>query len=91
MNRIYIIILMLLLFVPSAQAGKKKTLNTTTSQLMYMEPDVLPAPLQPEQALTHLQDLVVRRRRNHTMGKRGIDVSHYQNQINWDAVADDNK
>lgn len=89
MNRIYIIILMLLMFVPSAQAGKKKTLKTTTSQLMYMEPDVLPAPLQPEQALTHLQDLVVRRRRNHTMGKRGIDVSHYQNQINWDAVADD--
>lgn len=88
MNRILAILFLILTLTPT-EAAKRKTQNTT-SQLTYMEPDVLPAPLQPERALGHLSDLVIsKRRRNHSMGKRGIDVSHYQNQINWDAVADD--
>lgn len=78
---------MLTLVASSAQANRRKSIPTTPQQT-YFEPDILPRPLLSENALNHLQDLVVHRRR-HSLGKRGIDVSHYQNRINWDAVAED--
>ena len=88
MNRLYAILLALLVITTTAQAEKRKSPNTTP-QLTYMEPDALMHALVPEKAMSHPQDVVVVRRRQHTMGKRGIDVSHYQNRINWDQVADD--
>jgi len=87
MYRTYALLLMLTLLAPSAQADRRKSISTTPQQT-YFEPDILPRPLQPEYSLRHLQDLVVHRRR-HSLGKRGIDVSHYQNRINWDVVAED--
>ena len=78
---------MLALLTTPAQANRRKSISTTPQQTLF-EPDFLPRPLQPDYALNHLQELVVHRRR-HSLGKRGIDVSHYQNRINWDAVAGD--
>lgn len=79
--------LMLTLLASSGQANRRKPISTTPQQT-YFEPDILPRPLLSENALNHPQDIVVHRRR-HSFGKRGIDVSHYQNRINWDAVAED--
>ena len=87
MNRIYVLLLMLTLLASSGQANRRKPISTTPQQT-YFEPDILPRPLLSENALNHPQDIVVHRRR-HSFGKRGIDVSHYQNRINWDAVAED--
>ena len=78
---------MLTLLASSGQANRRKPISTTPQQT-YFEPDILPRPLLSENALNHPQDIVVHRRR-HSFGKRGIDVSHYQNRINWDAVAED--
>ena len=89
MNRTFVLLIALLLVAATAQAEKRKSVNTTPQQT-FMEPDALERPLQSERAMSHPQDIVIsHRRRHHTMGKRGIDVSHYQHQINWDAVAED--
>ncbi len=77
------------MFAPSVQAEKRKRGTPNVVQLSYREPDALIAPLQPANALVQQPEVGIRRRRSHTMGKRGIDVSHYQSQINWRAVAED--
>ncbi|MBQ9559339.1 MAG: glycosyl hydrolase family 25 [Bacteroidaceae bacterium] len=88
MNRFPALLLSLLMFVPLARAEKRKVqaIDIQTD----IQPDALPLSLQPAQALPHSQDLIFHRkpqRRQHFTGKRGIDVSHYQNRINWEAVA----
>ncbi len=88
MKPTYLLLLLLLLSTLSTQADRRKKLPKLTAQPTYMEPDPLMRPLPSEKALVHLQDLVVNRRR-HSLGKRGIDVSHYQNRINWSVVAED--
>lgn len=87
MRRVFFIMLCLTLFVHNAQADKKKT-AVPIGQQSYQEPDALMSPLQPATALARQPEVTIRRKR-HTTGKRGIDVSHYQDQINWDAVAED--
>ncbi|MBQ8968834.1 MAG: glycosyl hydrolase family 25 [Bacteroidaceae bacterium] len=51
------------------------------------EPDAQMSPLPSAPPLVRQHEVTIRRR--HTTGKRGIDVSHYQDHINWDAVAED--
>ena len=77
-----------MLLAPSAQADRKKKVATPV-QLSYQEPDALMPALQPAGALQRQPEPLPRRTRGHVMGKRGIDVSHYQNQINWKAVAEE--
>ena len=74
------------MLAPTAQAGRRKNV-ATTPQLSYQEPDALPTALRPDPALPRQVEPTPHRRRSHTMGKRGIDVSHYQNQIDWNAVS----
>ena len=89
MKRPFALLIALLFIAATTQAAKRKPINTTP-QPTFMEPDALAHPLQPDRAMSHPQDIVIsHRRRSHTTGKRGIDVSHYQHQINWDAVAED--
>ena len=87
MRQILTLILCLTLFVPSAQAGRKKNALSQIAEPSYQEPDVLMQPLKPEKPLYQQPELNLRRRRS--LGKRGIDVSHYQSRINWKAVAED--
>lgn len=89
MRRTLATLLLLLTLMPLAQAGRKKKANAPV-QLVVQEPDILPQPRASEKAMIHSEDIVIRRHRQHVTGKRGIDVSHYQNRINWQAVADDN-
>ncbi len=68
--------------------GKRKN-QKTIEQISYQEPDPMVQVLMPAAPLEHQEEVGSIRRRHHTMGKRGIDVSHYQNQINWKLVAED--
>lgn len=86
MNRVRLTLLFLLFLTPSLLAGKRKQVNIPV-QLVIMEPDPLVPALQSANALRHQPEVTTKRR--HSMGKRGIDVSHYQSHINWDQVADD--
>ena len=88
MYRLIIILFCFTLLVPSAQADRKKK-TTTPVQPFYQEPDALIPALKPEGALLRQPEPLPRRTRGHVMGKKGIDVSHYQNQINWKAVAEE--
>lgn len=86
MYRICITIIFLLLAASSTQAGRRKDMSKTY-QPAYQEPDALLPTRQPHGALQRQLQPDFHRKRSHTMGKRGIDVSHYQNQINWKLVA----
>ncbi len=86
MNRILLILLLLTLVSPTLQAGKRKQANVPV-QLVIMEPDPIVPALQSANALPHQSEVVIHRR--HSLGKRGIDVSHYQSHINWNQVAED--
>ncbi len=88
MNRFFLLLTALLLLAPSAQAGRKKTVKTPL-QLVYQEPDALPPVVPAANPLARQVEVTLRRHRGHTTGKKGIDVSHYQNNINWEAVAKD--
>ena len=86
-NTVVLIFSLLLMFTAtSAEAGKKKSVNNIV-QPTYHEPDALPAARAAEKTLATQHEIVIRRR--HALGKRGIDVSHYQGRINWKAVAED--
>ena len=87
MQRFLTILLCLTLFWPQAEAGKRKNAANTIPQPFYQEPDALMPALQPQRPLARVHEVVVRKRR-HTTGKHGIDVSHYQSRINWNAVAE---
>lgn len=86
-KRLFFILLCLLQLTPSAQAEKRKR-GQAIIQQSYQEPDPLMPPAPPADALVR-QPEIGQQRHRHTTGKRGIDVSHYQNQINWNAVAED--
>ena len=86
MYRICITIIILLFAASSTQAGRRKDMSKTY-QPTYQEPDALLPTRQPHSALQRLMQPEFRRRHSHTTGKRGIDVSHYQNHINWKLVA----
>ncbi|MBO4613384.1 MAG: glycosyl hydrolase family 25 [Bacteroidaceae bacterium] len=88
MRQIITILLCLTLIAPSTQAARRKNALSPITQPTVQEPDALMEPLKPQRALEQLSELNLRRRR--TLGKRGIDVSHYQSRINWKAVAEDN-
>ena len=88
MRRLLFTILMIALLAPSVRAEKNKTASTPTP-ILVREPDPLPRPLQAERVMGHSQEICFVRRRKHSLGKRGIDVSHYQDRINWEAVAED--
>ena len=87
MLRICYILICLTLFASSVQANKRKN-NSAPTQLSYHEPDALMQALRPDAALQR-QPVPMTRPipHRHTLGKRGIDVSHYQNQIDWNAVS----
>lgn len=89
MRQTVITLLCIILFAPSVQAGRKKTALSTITQPTYQEPDALMPRIQPQKALQPQPEVAFRIHRRHTMGKRGIDVSHYQSRINWNAVAED--
>lgn len=86
MWKLLFILNFLTLFVFSAQAARNKKVISTPLQASYQEPDIFPQARPSEKPLEKQQDLIIRRR--HSFGKRGIDVSHYQGQINWQAVAE---
>ena len=77
MQRFLTILLCLTLFWPQAEAGKRKNAANTIPQPFYQEPDALMPALQPQRPLARVHEVVVRKRR-HTTGKHGIDVSHYR-------------
>lgn len=87
MYRICILIIILLLVAPSVQAGRRKNAVKNTVQLTYQEPDALMPAHRPHPALQRQMQPDFQRVRIHKTGKRGIDVSHYQHNINWKQVA----
>ena len=88
MRRICYLLFCLILFATSAQADKRKNASTPV-QPSYQEPDAWMPALQAAKPLSRQSEVSIRRRRHHVTGKRGIDVSHYQEYINWESVADD--
>lgn len=90
MRKIITILLCLTLFAFNVQAGsKKKSRALSIDQLYTQEPDPMIPALQSAAPLEVQYEPTARRRR-HVTGKKGIDVSHYQNRINWKTVAEQN-
>ena len=91
MQRLIILLFFLTLMLSASFATSKKPVKPITTLPTDIEPDALPAALPAARPLPRLQEVnIVRRRRSHVMGKKGIDVSHYQGRINWNAVAKNN-
>lgn len=89
MHKLITLLLCLSLFAFNVQAGSRKNRASNIEQPVLNEPDPMMPALRPAKAL-EIQNEPGQRRRRHTTGKRGIDVSHYQHRINWKAVAEDN-
>lgn len=84
-------IILLHLFTATYAAGDrkiKKKRDNDAVQLEQLEPDPFILPLRPHKVVEAIPEA---RRHHITSGERryGIDVSHYQGQINWDMVAKD--
>jgi len=66
----------------NAAARKKEPLATPT-------PDAYVSPLRPDKVIQHPREIEFMKPRHYASARRGIDVSHYQGNINWLAVAAD--
>ncbi len=76
------------LVLVTALAANKKPVMPVSTLPSDVEPDALPVALKAANPLPHLQEVrIEHRRRKHILGKKGIDVSHYQGRINWQTVA----
>lgn len=92
---IIMVLLAMLVAMPSYAGGKKKVVKEELHADMPM-PDSLFKPLKPQKTLRPVEELTGRpkpKKKETTYGKHfamnygGIDVSHYQGQINWHEVA----
>ena len=86
------LLLLCLLLVPALALGvfaaEKKTKKVLTYDDLLPQPDALPPSLTPQQPLRDDIPLVAEVRTHSVNNKiQGIDVSHYQGNINWRKVA----
>ena len=86
------LLLLCLLLVPALALGvyaaEKKTKRVLTYDDLLPQPDTLPSSLTPQQPLRDDTPLVAEVRTHSVNNKiQGIDVSHYQGNINWRKVA----
>jgi lysozyme len=86
------LLLLCLLLVPALALGvyaaEKKTKKVLTYDDLLPQPDTLPSSLTPQQPLRDDTPLVAEVRTHSVNNKiQGIDVSHYQGNINWRKVA----
>ena len=86
------LLLLCLLLVPALALGvyaaEKKTKKVLTYDDLLPQPDTLPSSLTPQQPLRDDTPLVAEVRTPSVNNKiQGIDVSHYQGNINWRKVA----
>lgn len=81
-----------LISLPSQASDRKKEKADGKGMATYMafEPDVLPVQAARERRVEHAAAVFMRtsHARINSKYKEGIDVSHYQGSIDWDAVAD---
>lgn len=94
MNRHHLFLLLILLFLPTLSLGsfsaekKQKNKKVLTYDDLLPQPDALPPSLSPQQPLPDDLPLTSEVRTHQVNQKlQGIDVSHYQGNINWRQVA----
>lgn len=84
--------LALTICVPSTLSARKKNKDRGKGMASYIvaEPDAMPAQANNEKMVEHAAAIFIQtsRARINAKYKEGIDVSHYQGNIDWDAVAD---
>lgn len=88
MFRNLILLVILLISAQQLYADKKK--GSATVQIEVPQPDPLPSPCKPERPVRMIVEPQIGVVLGHTASSRfGIDVSHYQGNINWKEVASD--
>lgn len=84
--------LAMLMFAPTSAFARKKDKNNGKGMATYIiaEPDNMPSQASAERKMEHAAAVFmhVSHARINSKYKEGIDVSHYQGNIDWDAVAD---